>query len=120
MLIPQSVFSLFIELPIRISPNGNDRSTAVALLTQDGGVAEETIESELLGTIYKCDPALDDATGRLLPGKRQSEVSLSIVLTEPDSEGTCHIGGIEGQAHSLKAALEELKVVDYEIQYRSV
>ncbi len=105
---------------LTVQTNGNDRSTVVALLRQKGSIAEETIESELLGAIYKCDPALDDATGRLLPGKRQSEVSLSIVLTDPDAEGTCHIGGIEGQAHSLEAALDELELVGYEIQYSSI
>lgn len=85
-----------------------------AVLEQLGDVPEEIIESELLTVIYTADPALDE-TGRLVPGMKNSEISLSLHLPEPDAEGTSHLGGIRGSGPVFYLAVEELKKIGYEV-----
>ncbi len=87
----------------------------VAELEQGGDIPEEVIEGELLSIIYKTDPALDNDTGRLVPGKKNSEISLSLHLTEPDLEGISRLGGIRGNEKLFHVVLQELKVIGYEV-----
>ncbi len=91
-----------------------------ALLEPGGNISEQEIERELLSVIYRCDPALEDETGRLTPGKKNSEISLSIILTDPDENGISHLGGIRGKRDLLIVALQELKDLGYEIRGRRV
>ena len=83
----------------------------LAALEQAGDVPEEIIESELLATIYKADPSLEDDTGRLVSGRKSSEISLSLYLTEPDSEGISRLGGIRGKEELFPFVLKELKLI---------
>ena len=61
---------------------------------QGNAVSESTLESELLPIIYVADPALDDATGRLLPGFRATSVAARLLVLGPDSVGSHYLGGI--------------------------
>ena len=91
-------------------------SDFIAELEQDGDVTYETIDSELLSTIYKCDPSLDDDTGRLVPGKRSSEIALRLHLTDPDTDGVSHLGGMRGESSLLNEVIEDLKSKGYTIK----
>jgi len=87
----------------------------VAMLDQSGDIPEGIIETELLEVIHKADPALDDETGRLVPGMKNSEIALSLHITEPDSEGISGLGGIRGKETVFQLVLEELQKIGYEV-----
>ena len=86
-----------------------------ALLDQSGEIPEGIIEDELLAVIYRADPALDDESGRLVPGMKNSEISLSLHLTEPGPDGISPLGGIRGQEAIFYLVLEELQKIGYEV-----
>jgi hypothetical protein len=58
-------------------------------------VSEADVASELTALVFAVDPALDSETGRLIPGRRGSEIRTSLFLTPPDDHGISHVGGIE-------------------------
>ena len=104
----------------RVTIDKLENGAVVAILDQSGDVSEEMIEREFLAIIYKADPALDDDTGRLVPGARNSEISLSLYLTEPDLDGVSHLGGIRGAEPIFHAVIEELSKNGYEVKYGRV
>jgi hypothetical protein len=55
---------------------------------------EASLERELLPIVYLANPALDSATGLLLPGRHASEVTTRLFMVGPSAEGLHHIGGI--------------------------
>lgn len=99
---------------VRITELGNGE--LVAELDQVGEVSEEEIERELLSVIYKSDPSLDDDTGRLIPGRKGLEISLSLHLTEPDPDGVSHLGGIRGKRELFARVMQELEAIGYEVR----
>lgn len=60
-----------------------------------GSMSEGEANAELLRIVYAADPALDESTGQLLPGKRASEITSRIVTSGPDEAGLHHIAGLE-------------------------
>ena len=86
-----------------------------ASLEFGGTASEEEIEKELLNVIFKCSPALEENTGRLAPGKKQTEIGLSLFLTEPDNNGISHLAGIRGVKSLVYSALNELGNKGYEV-----
>lgn len=64
-------------------------------LRLDGPFSETEVAAELTAILIAADPALDDNTGRLIPGQRQTDIKTSLFLTAPDSAGVSHVGGIE-------------------------
>jgi hypothetical protein len=78
---------------LRQKPPENGR---VRFALEGGGeVPEGEVASELTALVLAVDPALNSHTGRLVPGKRGSEIRTSLFLTPPDDDGISHIGGIE-------------------------
>ena len=80
------------------------------LLRSDGQISETDASSELTAIVIATDPALGHSTGRLVPGKRTSDITTSLFLTAPDAAGISHLGGItcaETQAVVVAAHAEK-------------
>ena len=79
-------------------------------LLPDGPISETDASSELTAIVIATDPALDHSTGRLVPGKRRSDVTTSLFLMVPDAAGISHLAGIicaEAQAVVVAAHAEK-------------
>jgi len=72
-------------------------------LRLEGPVSESDVTAELTTIVQAADPALDSDTGRLIPGKKNTEIRTNLFLTMPDAQGISHLGGIE--CHSAEADL---------------
>ena len=95
------------ELTREVLPDGRVRFS----LRPEGPLSEDELSSELTAVAIAADPALDKATGRLLPGRRSTEITTLLFLAPPDASGISHLGGIECAAEhaSAVAALAEKK-----------
>jgi hypothetical protein len=106
-----------IKRILQVEKTENNQGLLKATLEYGGTESEETIEKELLEAIFKSDPALEENTGRLLPGKKISEIGLSLFLLKPNANGVSHLGGIQGNAHLIEAALQVLSKNGYKVKY---
>jgi len=64
-------------------------------LRADGPLSEAEAVSELTAILIAADPAVDGETGRLIPGKRQTDITTCLFLSGPDAAGVIRLGGIE-------------------------
>jgi hypothetical protein len=53
-------------------------------------VSESELERELMPIIFAADPALEAATGRLVPGCRAETIATRLLLAPPTEEGGAH------------------------------
>lgn len=79
------------ELTREVLPGGRVRFS----LHPEGPLSETELASELTAIVVATDPVLDKDTGRRLPGKRTTEITTSLFLTDSEAMGVSHLGGIE-------------------------
>lgn len=80
---------------------------------------EKEIFDELMPLIYKFHPALDETTGRLRQEPGSSGKLLlgpDLFLTDPDSNGFSHIGGIRIPEKDTQLFLDDLRLLGWSVE----
>ena len=78
---------------------------------------EQLLHDQLLPIFYKVSPALDDTTGRLIPGHKKDELHIGshFILSELDEAGLSHIEGIFTHCLLLNDLVSELSKLGHNV-----
>ena len=80
-----------------------------------GPLSEAEATEDLTAILYASDPALDHQTGRLIPGKKKTDITTNLFLTEPDANGVSHLGGIECEPSQVELVVSLAKQKGYRV-----
>jgi hypothetical protein len=76
-------------------------------------VSEDDAASELTAFVFAADSAVDSQTGRLIPGKRGSEIRTSLFLTPSGVDGVSHLGGIDCAEADAEIVMQHVRSGGY-------